>query len=78
MDSNDILSNHQFGIRKGLNTIDAANELLESFYESLSSGKIKISDLLDMSKAFDTLYYNILISKLEYFGIMGSMCWLYW
>ena len=77
LDNNDILSNHQFGFRKGFNTIGAVNDLLEIFYESLNCGKISISVFLDLSKAFDTLDHNILISKLEHIGVRGSiLCWL--
>ena len=74
---NNTLNKHQFGFRKGLCTIDAVTELLESYYDSLNSGKFHVSVFLDLSKAFDTLDHGILISKLDHVGIRGNILrWL--
>ena len=35
----------------------------------MDKGNTPLSIFLDLSKAFDTLNYNILLSKLEYYGI---------
>ena len=38
---------------------------------SIDNGKPTIGVFLDLSKAFDTLDHNILVSKLECYGIRG-------
>ena len=50
-DNNDMLSNHQFGFRKGISTIGTVNELLEILSESLNCGKISI-------RHFRSQYFN--------------------
>ena len=48
------------------------NELIDRMYLDLDSKKIPIAIFMDLSKAFDTIDHNILIRKLEYYGIKNT------
>ena len=50
---------------------DAIGELTGKILKSKEYGEHTISVFLDLSKAFDTLDYNILFKKLEIYGIRG-------
>ena len=72
-ESNDTLSAHQFGFRSGRDTSDAILQFLDLTYNSLDSKRHLIAVLLDLSKAFDTLDHDILVSKLSHVGVRGEM-----
>ena len=59
----------QYGFRKGHSTELACLELLDRVFEQLDEGKLPIAIFIDLSKAFDTLDHEILLTKLQYYGI---------
>ena len=65
---NSLLSNNQYGFRKGHSTELASLALVESIIKDLDNNLLPISIFLDLSKAFDTIDHNILVSKLSYYG----------
>ena len=67
----DILFNKQFGFRSGLSTSDALIEFMCDVYKSIDNDEYVISTFIDFKKAFDTVSHNILLSKLDYYGIRG-------
>ena len=67
-----IISNYQFGFRKGYSTEQAILEITENFKSAIDNGKITCGLLLDLSKAFDTVNHQILIDKLCKYGIGGT------
>ena len=69
LDKFSIISKSQFGFQKNTSTSDALVKLTEIIYKSLDSRKHHISILIDLKKAFDTMNHNILIQKLELYGI---------
>ena len=71
--SNIILCTNQFGFRKNSNTSYAIIEFLHYVYSSLDSKQSTIAVYLDFSKEFDTVDYNILMSKLLHNGVRGVM-----
>ena len=71
--SNNILCTNQFGFRKNSNTSDGINEFLDYVYSSLDKKQSTIAVYLDFSKSFDTVNYEILMSKLQHNGIKGVM-----
>ena len=68
---NDILNKHQYGFRKKQSTNQAIIELIEKINGAIDQSKFTAGIFLDLSKAFDTVNHEILIKKLEYYGIRG-------
>lgn len=62
------LSTHLCGFRKGYKIQYALLKLLETCRRNLDNKDIVGIILCDLSKAFDTLPYDLLIAKLEAYG----------
>lgn len=73
IDKHKILSNCQFGFRKGKCTSDAVLELVNDGLEAVDAGRVMISVFIDLKKAFDTVNHNILISKMYSMGFRGTI-----
>ena len=72
-----ILYNYQFGFRRNHSTMLALTELSTKIRELTESNNYTIGIYLDLSKAFDTVNHDILIYKLNYYGIRGkALNWL--
>ena len=66
-----ILNNSQFGFRKNMSTALAIIELVEEITTAIDEGKTTVGVFIDLKKAFDTVNHNILVKKLEHYGIRG-------
>ena len=62
---------NQFGFQSNLSTEFAVSKLLNYIIETLEKSEIGVCIFLDFAKAFDTVNHEILIQKLEYYGIRG-------
>ena len=67
----DIIHNKQFGFIKEKSTSDAFIELTEYIYRCLNNKEHCISVFLDLTKAFDTVHHEVLLGKLERYGVHG-------
>ena len=69
--NNNLLADEQFGFRKNHSTEYAAIKLVDHISNEMESGKTLVTLFIDLSKAFDTLSFDILLKKLNYYGIAG-------
>ena len=77
MVQNNILSDNQFGFRHNLSTYMALLKLTETISNELNikqySKQYSIGIFLNIFKAYGTINLDILIDKLSYYGIRGTL-----
>ena len=66
---NNVYYNSQYGFRESHSTEHAVIELTDRIIMQLDSKNSPLAIYMDLSKAFDTINHEILIKKLEYYGI---------
>ena len=71
--TNNLFCIQQFGFRPGHSTELAALKLSNHLIAELDNCKIPTNIYIDLSKAFHTSNFNILLKKLEHYGINGSV-----
>ena len=71
---NNILNAHQHGFRRLHSTNSSLTDVL---YNTLNRKYIALALFIDVAEAFDSLNHNVLLSKLEHYGIRGvALSWL--
>ena len=68
-DDNNLLSEQQYGFRANLSAELAAVKLVDYIKYSIDRKCTHVIIYIDLSKAFDTLNFDILLYKLQYYGI---------
>lgn len=71
MDKHRLLTDSQYGFRTNRSTSLALTELIEEITNSIDQKKYAVGVFVDLKKAFDTINHDILINKLERYGIRG-------
>ena len=71
LEKNNILYKYQFGFRKNHATTHALTEVIDYIYRSLDEGNYVFGIYIDLKKAFDTVQHQILLQKLQHYGIRG-------
>ena len=67
-----IMHENQFGFRKGHSTNHALNYSVNHIETLLKDNKHVLAIFIDLSKAFDTISHDKLITKLNNYGIRGN------
>ena len=70
--TNGILSGRQFGFRAGHSTCDAIAYYMNNLLDDKENKYHNLSVFLDLSKAFDTIDHELLLYKLNHYGIRGN------
>ena len=71
-ESHSIFYQHQYGFRAKHNVVHPLLQFSEKILRALNEGKINISIFVDLKKAFDTVDYEILLAKLEHYGVRNT------
>ena len=66
-----LLDTQQFGFQKHCSTEHAIIDLYSKIVSSIDQREKSCCIFLDFAKAFDTVNHNILLQKLEYYGVRG-------
>ena len=70
--SHNLLASQQYGFRSNRSTELAAVELMDRNVTCMNQNSCLINVYLDLSEAFDSLKYDIILSKLDYYGIQNN------
>ena len=66
-----ILSSNQYGFRKNHSTAYALILLYDKLSDAIDQGKVTLGLFIDLSKAFDTVNHDILLAKIQFYGVRG-------
>ena len=72
LENNHSIYSLQFGFRKKHSADHALIEITEKIRNALDNKQIACGIYVDLQKAFDTVNHDILIAKLEHYGIRGT------
>ena len=67
-----LLAEQQYGFRKQHSTEYPAIKLIDHVSKGMEAGKTPTSVYIDLSKAFDTLTFEVLLYKLKYYGVTDT------
>ena len=72
LESHNIFYPLQFGFRQKCSTDHALIKITESIRNSIDNNEFGCGIFIDLKKAFDTVNYSILLSKLNHYRVRGE------
>ena len=69
LDRNNLIHKHQYGFRKNHSTEYASLHIVDYLNYELDKNRTPTNIYLDLSKAFDSLYHDILLNKLQHYSL---------
>ena len=70
---NNLLFEKQFGFRAGHSTEHALVQLIDQICDSFNNNHYTLGVFIDLSKAFDTVDHDILLKKLQIYGLQNNV-----
>ena len=71
LSSNNCIYDLQYGFRSGHSTIHALISLTEDIRNAMDNNLFAVGVFIDLQKAFDTVHHNILLHKMQFYGVRG-------
>ena len=71
LNNNDIIFNLQFGFRQQYSTSLALINITENMRKALDNENIGCGVFLDLQESYDTVDHQLLLAKLNHYGIRG-------
>ena len=68
---NNLIYSLQFGFRQKYSTVHALISLTENIRKNLDEGNVGCGIFVNLQKAFNTVEHDIILSRLEHYGICG-------
>ena len=69
LNNNVILDEHQFGFRREMSTENASHILLNEILEAMNNKQTVGGIFCDLHKTFDCINHDVLLRKLEFYGV---------
>ena len=69
---NNLFNDVQFGFRSKHSTMHALINAVENLHEAIDNKSHSLGIFIDFSRAFDTINYDLLLSKLNNYGVRGN------
>ena len=72
LENNNVIYQSQFGFQKNKSTINSLIEIVETIRTCIENKHYGCGIFIDLKKAFDTVNHDILLHRLEHYGIRNT------